>query len=98
MLNGAPKNFQLWWMRFIAYAMVYEFVEAISNDALNVNMPLNEAEVLDKSDDIKKMIEVKRHNAVAMANLSMVFTSEGTSVGLVYKAMNANWPTMDWHI
>jgi hypothetical protein len=33
----------------------------------------------------------KRCNAVAMANLPMVFTSEGT-MGLVYKAMSANWP------
>jgi hypothetical protein len=39
----------------------------------------------------KKKIVAKRRNAVAMANLSMAFTSEGTK-GLVYKAINAKWP------
>ena len=92
MLNGVPKNFQLWWMRFIAYVTVYKFSEAISKDVPDADMPLNEAEKLDESDDAqKKKIVVKKHNAVVMVNLSVVFTSEGT-MGLVYQAINANWP------
>ena len=92
MFDGAPKKFQLWWMRFLAYAMVYKFNEVISKDAPDQDMPLNEAEVSDESNDAhKKKIAAKKHNAVAMVNLSMAFTSEGT-MGLVYKAMNADWP------
>ena len=72
--------------------MVYKFHKVINKDAPDLDMPLNEAEVLDESNDAhKKKIAVKKRNAVAMANLLMPFTSEGT-MGLVYKAMSANWP------
>ena len=86
------KNFQIWWMRFIAFATVYKFNKAISKDALDPDMPQSEAEVLDESkDEDKKKIAVKNHNSVAMANLVMAFTSE-TTMGLVYKAMTPEWP------
>ena len=92
MFDGAPKNFQLWWMRFVAYVMVYKFNKAIRKDVPNQDLPLNKAEALDESDNAhKKEIAVKKRNAVAMANFLMVFTSEGT-MGLVYKVMNADWP------
>ena len=39
MFDGAPKNFQIWWMRFVAYAMVYKFNKVISKDALDLDMP-----------------------------------------------------------
>jgi hypothetical protein len=35
MFDGAPKNFQIWWMRFVAYAMVYKFNKAIGKDAID---------------------------------------------------------------
>jgi hypothetical protein len=77
----------LWWTRFVAYAIVYKFIEVIRKDVPEVDMPSNEMEALDeKDDDDKKKIATKRCNAVAIANLSMVFTSEG-SMGLVYKSM-----------
>ena len=92
MFDGASKNFQLWWMRFNAYATVHRFAKAVSKDVPDADMPLSEAEVLDESTDAgKKRIAAKRRNAVAMASLSMAFTSEGT-MGLVYKAMSADWP------
>ena len=37
-----------------------------------------------------KVLAIRR-NGVAMANLSMAFTSEG-KMGLVYKAMTPEWP------
>jgi hypothetical protein len=77
--DGQHKNFQLWWTRFVAYATVYKFFQAISKDAPEVDMPTNEAEALDESDDTHKdKIAAKKRNAVAMANLSMAFTSEAT--------------------
>ena len=92
MFDGAHKNFQLWWTRFVAYATVYKFVEAINKDAPDPSMPASDAELLDETVDADKTkIAAKKRNAVAMANLSMAFTSEGT-MGLVYKAMTSAWP------
>ena len=73
--DGASENFQIWWMRFIAFATVYKFNKAISKDALDPDMPGSEAEVLDESkDEDKKKIVAKNHNSVVMASLVMVFT------------------------
>ena len=70
--------------------MVYKFNEAISKDAPDPDMLQNKAEVVDESDDAhKKKIMAKKHNMVAMVNLLMAFTSEGT-MGLVYKVMNTD--------
>ena len=92
MFDGMPKNFQIWWMRLIAYAIIFKFNKVISKDVPDPDMPQSEVEVLDESNDAhKKKIVVKNHNAVAMANLLMPFTSEGT-MGLVYKAMSTDWP------
>jgi hypothetical protein len=85
--NGAHKTFQLWWTRFEGYATVYNFVEAINKDAPDPDLPASDAVLLDETVNADKiMIAVKKRNAVAMVNLSMAFTSEGT-MGLVYKAM-----------
>jgi hypothetical protein len=57
---------------------------SLSKDALDADMPGSEAE--DATDDAgRKKIAAKNRNAVAMANLSMAFTSEAT-MGLIYKA------------
>ena len=93
--DGAVKNFQIWWMRFIAYTMVFKFNKAISKDALDPDMPVSEAEVLDESkEEDKKKIAAKNCNSVAMANLAMAFTSE-TTMG---KAMTKDWPNGLLHL
>ena len=94
MFSGAPKNFKIWWMRFIAYAMVYKFNKVISKDALDLDMLQSKAEVLDESkDEDKEKIVAKDCNLVAMVNLAMAFTSE-TMMGLVWwKVMTAEWPS-----
>jgi hypothetical protein len=63
-------------MRFVAFATVYKFVEAVNKDAPEDNdLPTSEAEVLDASSTgDKKKIAAKNRNAVAMANLSMAFS------------------------
>ena len=91
--DGVTKNFQIWWMRFIAFATVHKFDRAISKDAPDQDMPASEAEVLDESkEENKKKIAAKNRNSVAMANLTMVFTSE-MMMGLVYKANTKDWPS-----
>jgi hypothetical protein len=90
--DGAHKSFQLWWTRFTAFATVYKFNEAVRKDGPDPDLPSSESEVLDEDDeDDKKKIAMRKRNAVAMVNLSMAFTSEG-SMGLVYKAMTLEWP------
>ena len=77
--DGSHKNFQLWWTRFVGYATVYQFVKAINKDAPDPSMPASDAVILDETVDADKIkIAAKEKNAVAMANLSMAFTSEGT--------------------
>jgi hypothetical protein len=79
-------------MRFVAFATVYKFVEAVNKDAPDNDMPTSEVEVLDASNaGDKKKIAVKNRNAVAMANLSMAFTSDGL-LGLIFKAATVEWP------
>ena len=91
--DGKAQNFGIWWMRFITFAMVYKFNKVINKDAPEMDMPLTEAEVLDEmKDENKKKIAAKNCNSVAMANLTMAFTSE-TTMGLVYKARTKDWPS-----
>jgi hypothetical protein len=73
----------------MAYASVHQFTEALKTGG--------EATML-ASDDVAvdatthpQVAKAKKRNAIAMANLTMVFTSE-TTMGLVYKAQTEEWP------
>ena len=89
MFDGDHKKFQMWNTRFRAFATVSRFAEALAPHAM---MPAREDELFDETteDGRLKALAIRR-NGVAMANLSMAFTSEGT-MGLVYKAMTPEWP------
>ena len=90
--DGDEKNFQLWWMRFCAYARVYKFASAAKR-VRDSNLPLREDETIDVTTDPgKQRAEAKRANDVCMANLTMAFTSEKL-MGLVYKATTTAWPS-----
>jgi len=89
MFDGDHKKFQMWNTRFRAFATVSRFAEALAPQAM---MPAREDELIDETTDDGRLKALAiRRNGVAMANLSMAFTSEGT-MGLVYKAMNPEWP------
>jgi hypothetical protein len=88
--DGNHKKFQLWYTRFRAYATVCRFSEALEKQDA---MPAKESDKIDESnEDGKKQALAKKRNAIAMANLSMAFTSEG-AMGLVYKTMTMEWPS-----
>ena len=90
--DGTEKKFQMWWIRFKAYATVHKFRQALDVGG-ETYMPLSEDEAIDETtEDGKKEVKAKARNAVAMANLTMAFTSEGT-MKLVYKAMTSDWPS-----
>ena len=78
MFHGSHSTFQLWWIRFVAFVMIFKFIEAVKKGATDVDMLQDEAEVLDESNSAdKKKIVAKNRNAVAMANFSMALTSKG---------------------
>ena len=92
--DGTKNKFQMWWVRFMAYATVCKF-----NAALQVNgehdLPESEATVVvDTATDQNASARAgaaRKRNAVAMANLSMAFTTESL-MGLIYKSMTMEYP------
>ena len=95
--DGTEKSFQIWWTRFEAYASVYGFASAIKIGG-DPHLPATEATVIDDSTaDGKLKAAAKRRNRLAMANLTMAITTEGT-LGLVYKTKTKDWPDGDAHL
>ena len=89
--NGAHKDFQVYWTRFMAFAAVYRFTQALG-DTAEADLPTSDSEVLDPNDaGDKKKIAARARNNKAMANLTMSFQSEQL-MGLIYKAINTDWP------
>ena len=90
--NGERKDFVTWWMRFQAYAAVVGFTQSIQKTR-DGDLPLLEAQTLDSSDAVRKKQEkALKSNRIAMANLTMAFTSEQL-IGYYYKAITSGWPT-----
>eukprot|EP00977_Amphora_coffeiformis_P019679 scaffold7386_cov160-Amphora_coffeaeformis.AAC.9 len=90
--DGKAKKFTMFWMRFKAYAAVKGFLPALQ-DGGEGYMPPDEATVLDPSDpDEKLMIEAKKRNAVAVASLTMAFTTQAL-MKHVNKACDEDWPS-----
>ena len=91
--DGVQKNFQIWWTRFLAYAAVMSFTQALKIGGEN-KMPASEATTINSTKDVgKKQAESVPRNAVALASLTMAFTSEA-AIGLVHKVMRygmAKW-------
>jgi hypothetical protein len=89
--DGSQKNFQVWWKRFEAYAEVYKFSEALVIGG-EKDLPTSASEAIDETTAEGKLkAAAKKRNTIAMANLTMAFTSEST-IGLIYKAETADWP------
>ena len=56
-------------------------------------MPKDESEVIDETqEEGKKKAAAKRRNALAVANLTMAFTTEAT-ICLVYESVTEEWPS-----
>ena len=90
--DGSRDKFQIWWVRFAAYAMVYKFRKAIK-DTADPDLPSSEDAPIDESTAYgKKQAAAKRRNNVAMANLTMAFSSEEL-MGLIYRSYSTEWPS-----
>ncbi len=50
MFEGAHKDFQLWWTRFLAYATVHKFAAALKEGG-EAKLPKKESEAIDETTD-----------------------------------------------
>jgi hypothetical protein len=90
--NGTQESFPMWWTRFEAYATVHKFEGAIMMTGPEPDMPSKASDVIDEStDDGKKKAAAKKRNAIAIASLSMAFTTEAM-MRLIYKSKSTDWP------
>ncbi len=91
--DGDHKKFQIWWMRFKAYATVNKFSEAIGTTGED-DLPASEQAVIDESTPEGKKQLQPRDGMVLLLHicLSMTFSIEVTMHGLVYKAMSTERP------
>jgi hypothetical protein len=89
--DGEANKFQVWWMRFTAYAGVYRFAQALKESG-DSNLPeAEELEDEDEEDTEARQNAVKR-NAIAMANLTMAFETEAL-MGMIHKSITDEWPS-----
>ena len=89
--SGEPKDFQIWLMRFKAFACVNGFRTAVER-VMDKDMPVDDHVACnEKTADGKHQLKAKVANDVAMANLMMAFLSEGL-MGLIHQSMDADWP------
>jgi hypothetical protein len=89
--DSTVEKFQIFWMRFKAYAKLYKFLQALTIGG-ETHLPATDATTIDLTTDaVMLQAAAKKRNEIAIANFTMAFTSEGT-ISLVYKAANADWP------
>ena len=79
----------MFWMRFKAYASMKEFLPALQTGG-EMDLPQDESTVLDPQID-QQAIAAKKRNGMAMAALTMTFTTPSAMV-LVHKATSSEWP------
>ena len=89
--DGDKEKFQLWLVRFEAYATCCGFRAAVG-DTKEADLPETEAFalLLDKVTDKAKVAAVNR-NRVAMATLTMAMTTNKT-MGALNEAKDTSWP------
>lgn len=90
--DGTAEKFQIWWTRFWAYASVFAFAAALATGG-EATLPAREDAVIDEATPAGVLsAAAKKRNAIAVAQLTMAFTSNGT-MALVYEAVTDEWPS-----
>lgn len=86
------KNFNMYWIKFKAYAVVKGFLPALQEGG-EKDMPPNEEKDLDLADDAeKKHLAAKKRNAMAVASLTMSFNTESLITYATRKSCTEEWP------
>jgi hypothetical protein len=87
--SGLRKDFQTWWIRFVAYANMCKFLTALKNGG-EASMPSSDAVVIDITTKAgKKIAAAKEINLLAMDNLTMALETENL-FGIIYKTMSTD--------
>jgi hypothetical protein len=97
--DGKHEKFQVWWTRLQAYAgvRVFGFLAALQHGG-ETTMPADETTVIDETTSIGKLTAAaKKRNAIAVANMTMAFTTDST-MALVYKSKTSAWPSRLSHL
>jgi hypothetical protein len=75
----------------MCYAVVKKFAQALG-DAAEPDLPASDATVIDETTDIgKRQAAAKQRNSIAMACLTMAFTTDA-AMSVVFKAKTTEWP------
>ena len=90
--GGDHKYFQVWWMWFIAYVVVYGFA-TIVRKTRDTNFPSGKDTVINSATtEGKKQQKAKNMNMIEIANIIMDFWSESL-IGVVYQERTTKWPS-----
>ena len=91
--TGKKEDFQVWWIRFEAYANLKGFKAAFEDPTKGEDdLPATEKEALDLTkDDGKKKKEALDRNAMAVSCFTVAFTTTGL-LAIVTGSRNGDWP------
>ena len=96
--DGTHATFQVWWMRFTAFAIVHRFKAAISPEGAENDLPATEATVIPVGTDGAPARAAVRRNSVAYANLSLALNSEQL-VRILVAGQTTAWPSgLVWRV
>jgi hypothetical protein len=77
--HGKAKTFQLWWVRFMAFATVQKFSKALGADKESRTMPASgDAVIAEDTDPGKIQLKAKNHNANAVVQFTMAFITKNS--------------------
>ena len=91
--DGDESKYQKWWIRFRAYARLAGFTKAIDMQP-DPDLPATQTEVdalTGDSDEIKRKRKAANANDLAMASLTLAFTSDDL-LDVIMEAQTEEWP------
>jgi hypothetical protein len=92
LFDGTAANFQIWWVRFKAFASCSGFSKALG-DIIETVMPATELTAIAVDDAGALVKKGKERNQVAFAQLTMAFTTEA-AMTFIYEGMtDTDWPS-----
>ena len=90
--DGTHATFQVWWMRFTAFAIVHRFKAAINPEGAKADLPTTEAAEIPAGSDGAPARAAVRRNSVAYAHLSLALNSEQL-VRILVAGQTTAWPS-----
>jgi uncharacterized membrane protein YjjP (DUF1212 family) len=85
LFDGTAAKFQIWWVRFKAFASCSGFTKALGG-TMETAMPASEAATIAVTDDGALNKKAKESNQLAFAQLRMAFTTE-LAMTFIYEGM-----------